>query len=446
MLSLFVSNNIATRTVVLGSRRGNWVYGYIQFFNIRSLEIWVVVTALSGALLAGSWMYIRKTNERPPTRLHVEWLLIVVWCAGGLVLQALIRRLTPFTFGNIFASDAANSFYSVALRYDASTILREFDSLRKSWPLHAQSNLPGKLLLVRALIHISTRPDILAWVVVAISNFGGSLLYVFVRDLFGDRRLAFFSLALYLFLPAKLFFFPLLNTVTPVVIFGCLCLLQRWLATRRPAYAALLGVAVYILALFEPMGLVIGVLCAALVARAVARRDIGWQMVLLHGGVGVAAFAAAYGVMFLTLGFDLLSASRMVAADAATFNLEAARPYEIWVRQNLFDFLFGVGICQVVVFGPALADGLAGAPLNRLSEPIAVLCIALLGTLAVSDLIGVNRGEVIRLWIFLACLFQIPTAYVCARLNSVPAMALVLATTILQDVLGTSMIGFIVPQ
>ena len=33
------------------------------------------------------------------------------------------------------------------------------------------------------------------------------------------------------------------------------------------------------------------------------------------------------------------------------------------------------------------------------------------------DLTGVNRGEVIRLWIFLACLFQVPTAYVCVRLR-----------------------------
>jgi methylthioxylose transferase len=61
------------------------------------------------------------------------------------------------------------------------------------------------------------------------------------------------------------------------------------------------------------------------------------------------------------------------------------------------------------------------------------------------DLIGVNRGEVIRLWIFLGCLFQIPSAYVCARLDSRSAAVVVLATTLLQDALGSSMVGFIVP-
>ena len=65
--------------------------------------------------------------------------------------------------------------------------------------------------------------------------------------------------------------------------------------------------------------------------------------------------------------------------------------------------------------------------------------------LIATDLIGVNRGEVIRLWIFLACFFQIPAAYVCARLESRVALGLVLGTTLLQAALGTSMIGFILP-
>ena len=74
-----------------------------------------------------------------------------------------------------------------------------------------------------------------------------------------------------------------------------------------------------------------------------------------------------------------------------------------------------------------------------------MLCLSLLATVAVVDLIGVNRGEVIRLWIFLSCLFQIPAAYACARLDSRAAVAILLATTILQVALGTSMAGFIVP-
>ena len=54
------------------------------------------------------------------------------------------------------------------------------------------------------------------------------------------------------------------------------------------------------------------------------------------------------------------------------------------------------------------------------------------------DALGVNRGEVIRLWT-LTCLFQIPTAYVCARLDTPLALMLVMAVTVLQAAIGTAM-------
>jgi hypothetical protein len=52
---------------------------------------------------------------------------------------------------------------------------------------------------------------------------------------------------------------------------------------------------------------------------------------------------------------------------------------------------------------------------------------------------------VVRLWIFLACFFQIPAAYVCARLEHPYAITLVVCSSIVSAALGTSMIGFIIP-
>lgn len=63
----------------------------------------------------------------------------------------------------------------------------------------------------------------------------------------------------------------------------------------------------------------------------------------------------------------------------------------------------------------------------------------------VLDFAGVNRGEVIRLWIFVACLFQVPAAYVCVRLQSRMAFAIVLMLTIVQSALATATFGFVVP-
>ena len=118
------------------------------------------------------------------------WKTVFVWVVIAVALQAVLRSLTLYTFESIFVSDGANSFFNVTQRYYANTTLVDFDRVRQYWPLHAQSNMPGKLLVIYALRQISRRPDVLAWLVVVVSNLGALLMYVFVKELFGDRRVA----------------------------------------------------------------------------------------------------------------------------------------------------------------------------------------------------------------------------------------------------------------
>ena len=366
-----------------------------------------------------------------------------MWVLAGTGLQLLLRSLTPFSFDQIFLSEGANSFYTVTQQYGAGSVLGQFAELRTSWPLHAHSNMPGKLMLLYALQLISNDPVTLSLLMVIVSNLGGLLLYMFVRDLFGDRRVALYALVLYLFVPAKLFFFPLMNTVTPVVAFACLWLFQRWLQRASAGYAIAAGVALYTLVFFEPMPLVIGALVALVAIRAVRHGGSPWRLLVRQGIVVLLSFAATMGLLWAVSGFNTIDAIGRVAADAAEFNANEARPYGLWAWRNLVEFFFGAGICQAVLFGVAAADGLRrGEIINR---PIVVVCGALLVMLLALDLAGVNRGEAIRLWIFLACLFQVPAAYVCARLNNRAAIVMVLGVTVLQAALGTAMIGFVVP-
>jgi hypothetical protein len=145
--------------------------------------------------------------------------------------------------------------------------------------------------------------------------------------------------------------------------------------------------------------------------------------------------------------FNLFTTLLRRAADAVSFNARYDRPYAIWVWQNLLDFAFGIGVGQTVVFCAVLGVSLTGpeAWRARLAQPIAIVCATLAGTLLIIDLIGAARGEVIRIWIFLACFFQIPAAYACARSRGRTAMALVLIATLVQSALGTAMIGFVLP-
>jgi hypothetical protein len=436
-LALVVCSRIAAQSIVVGSVEGRWVYGYLQPVSLRLVATAALAIVVScGALAAGTLLERRS-----------DWWLVLGWMGVGLGVQALLRLLTPFTFERIFVSDSANSFYTVTRQFFPDTVLREFNDARTYWPLHAQSNMPGKLMLLYALREVSRRPDVLPWLVVIVSNAGGVLMYGFVRDLLGDRRAALFSLVLYLFVPAKLYFFPLLNTVTPVVILLCAWLALAWFRTAGTVYAALLGVALYGLVFFEPLPLVMGLLFAVLAGRALWRGDITWRRLATQGAIAVLAFGATYAAVSFRYGFDLFPALRTIGAHAVEFNATAGRPYAIWARENLREFTLGVGICQAILFCAALGDGLwrsdPAAP--RLTRPIVVLCLSLFGVLIATDLIGINRGEVTRLWIFLACFFQIPAAYVCASLHSRAALGVVLATTLLQGALGTAMIGFILP-
>ena len=427
---------MATQSIVLGSPEGRWVYPYLQPLSVR-----IVLTAVSAAAASCVLLFSDRITGR------YTWRTVCVWVLLAVALQAVLRSLTPYTFEKIFVSDGANSFFSVTQRYFAYTALADFDRVRQYWPLHAQSNMPGKLLVIYALRHISRRPEVLAWLVVVISNLGALLMYAFVKNLFGDRRVAVYSSILYLFVPAKLFFFPLMNSITPVAVLACAYLALRWVSSWSWVYAALVGIAAYGLLLYEPLSLAIGALLAALMARSLWQGHIALSKVLAQILTIGAAFLVTHAAMYRWFGFDIIRVFQQLAADAMNFNAQAQRPYSIWVWENLREFLFGVGVAQVAVFPAAVMAGLwrAGSWKERLTEPITVVSAGVLTVLLAIDLIGVNRGEVIRLWIFLACFFQIPAAYVCARLEGRAALALVLVLTILQCAFGTAMIGFIVP-
>src|SRR5262249_51565078 len=180
--------------------------------------------------------------------------------------------------------------------------------------------------------------------------------------------------------------------------------------------------------------------------RALSRGDVTWRTLAWQCGVVVLTFLATDAAVRAWLHFDLLDAFDRIRADAATFNEQSGRAYGIWVRQNLIDVFFGAGVCQTLLVAAALVDGLRGRQTRRaLETPIGVLTISLTAALLVLDLAGVNRGEVIRLWIFFECLFQIPAACVGPQLDSRLAIAVVATTTLLQAALGTAIVGFVVP-
>jgi hypothetical protein len=438
-LSLIVSYRVATQSLDIGSVAGGWTYQYLYGFQPRTLVV-VVVVCMCCAVIAA-------VPLDDVSRYH-QWRVVFLWIAIASAAQGVLRTQTPYTLEAVFVSDGANGFYGPTQEYRASQLIREFNRLRPTFAsVHAKSNMPGKLLFVSALRLVSDRPAVLVWLVIAISNLGGALLYLFVRDWLNERKAALLSLVFYLFVPARLYFLPVLNTVTPVLIVGWAWLWLRWSRAPSAGSAAVLGVALYLIVFYEPTPLVMGLLFAALTAQALAEGSVRWPTLLLHGALAALAFISTYALVFAWLHFDLLGTFRTIAVDAAAFNNDAHRPYWTWVSQNSLDFFFGAGGCQAVLFVACVISAIVHwhAWPDRESRRAAALFLGIAASVLAVDFLGLNRGEVVRLWIFLACFAQIPAAYVCARLSSRAAIMLVLSTSVLQSAIGTSMIAFAQP-
>jgi len=435
-LSLAVSSGVIAGAVVVGSPEGGWFYPYAQPASVSMLGVWLAY----GVGAAGIMMIPQRPHQRP-------WATLVFWIAAATALQWTLRTTAPYPLGALLVSDNANSFYSAAQRHEAGEILTDFSRVRYKAPLHVQSNMPGKLLLTDGLQHLTTRVDLMPWLVIGLSNIGALLMFGFVRDLFDSRQVALHAAALYLFLPSRTFFFPLMNTVTPVVVIGCAWLLVRWLQTGRTRYAGLLGTALYALVFFEPLPLVMGLLFLALAGAAILRREIAWDRFIAQAAVTVFAFIGTSEAMTALADFDVVRTFRTLSRHAMEFNAAASRPYGVWIVANLWEFAFGTGLCQLVVFAVALVAGLRGPGgwRDRLSRPITSLCVGLVAVLGAVDLVGVNRGEVTRLWIFLGCFFQVPAAWACSMLSSRLAIALVAGVTALHAAIGVTLIRFVMP-
>ncbi len=431
-VSLVVSVRLSTMSLVLGSEEGRWVYPYLAGFTRHAALVTTRVLVIAGLMAALPLGLVRRW----------QWPVVIAWLVVGFGLQAELRSLTRYSVQQMFESDGSNGFYTPTTQYRLDTLLRDGDRIRPTLPVHARSNMPGKLALVYGLEQVSSDPSVLPWLIIACSNLGGLLLYLFVRDLLADRVTALVALILYLFVPAKLYFFPVMNTVTPIVALLFMLVWLRWLQYQQARWAAAAGVLLYGLVFFEPLPLVLGLLLATLIVWAIAIGHLSWRTLVRHLPFGILGSLAVDAIMRAGMDFNLVRTLGGLMSDAVTFNETAQRPYGIWVVQNLFDFGFGMGVTQAVLLAAPIALAVRA---RQWTAPEFVFTAALAAVVLATDLLGVNRGEVPRLWIFLACLCQVPAAIVCARLESRAALMLVLGTSIIQGALGTAMMGFATP-
>jgi methylthioxylose transferase len=425
---------------VFGSKDGNWDYPY--FKTINSIPLWIPATAL---ILIGIAIFVGSKLIH-----SYEKITLLACFLIAFIFQGLIHRVYPVSIGTIVQSDTSNSFYSLALRYSPLEILAQYNQLAPSFPLHARTNMPGKIILFQLFTPFISSPRIMGYLVILISTLGAFLLYGICMKLFHDRQTAFYAFILYALIPCKLFFFPILNTVTPLFILLCFYLYLAYLEKKRMVFLWLLGGALYLLVLFEPTPLVTGIIFIGILLKAIAdkrfsKRDF-WALLIIP----VLGFLIVFLFFSVLFSFNLLQAFQYVLKDAVDFNSRENRPYWIWVAENPKEFFYGVGLPVMMIFIYLAIQALHQLKLIKFNlfrwSIENVFILSLLATLCVVVFLGINRGEITRLWVYLAVFFQVPAASFLGKIPKSEVLFFIVAGTLFaQSIVTLQRVGFIIP-
>jgi hypothetical protein len=377
-------------------------------------------------------------------------LVICSWLVWGIFLQFSIKALYPFSFREIIESEIATSFYAPALKYNVKELLKNYNDILQYLPIHARSNMPGKLIFFKALYHLVPDPQYIGYLILLFSNLGAILVYFISRRLFRDELTALYSLILYLFLPSKIYFFPILNTVSPVFILFAFFIYLK--CPKGWIYQIIFGLSVFVCFLFEPLLLASLIILCMFSLSWYLKEEISFSGIAKMAFVSCVTFFSALCLFSFLFDHNLLKTFLMVVEDAQRFNMEEGRPYWIWVLLNPLGFFINLGFVQALLFWiftlRVLKDTFRNGSktlLESLKDPISNLVLSFLFTLLILNFMGINRGEVERLWIFLMVYVGLIISYYCRMELGRFVFYFILTATLFQILVTATTVSFVIP-
>ncbi|MFW6161573.1 MAG: hypothetical protein ACODAJ_02320 [Planctomycetota bacterium] len=229
--------------------------------------------------------------------------------------------------------------------------------------------------------------------------------YLALRGLW-PREAVLAAVLLAALVPGTYLFNPSVDQAYPVVVFALLGLGLRAGTTGRWGWGAAFGAVLYAAA-FAHVGLalVAGVLVlAGLLAWRAWRPEWGLRQLLSE--TWRPAFAAVLG--FLTpafllqvwLGYPTFRVVLACLRNNRLFNAAIGRTYWPWVVVTPLEFALSLGVALGAVCLVGWGLEVASAVRARSLQGRNALLLATVGTLALLDVLGVNRGESARLWLF----------------------------------------------
>jgi len=383
-----------------------------------------------------------------------EIQILILWLILGFIIQLIIRYDYPFSFADSIKSDEYTSFYTVTYDYSVQELLSNYESIADTLPKHAKSNMLGKVLFFYLLRVFTSSPEIMGLLIMILSNIGGVFIYFIAKLLFNNRKIELYSLILYLFIPAKIFHFPALNTVTPVFILLPLFLMIKYLGTLRKVYLVFLGFSFYVLFVFEPLPFYAGILFLSIVIYYLYMKRIRIRHLIYLVGYTVCVTIMTFFIFLWILKYNAIGNFIYIVNDAFKFNALETRRYDIWVVQNLKDFFINIGILQSIIFFVFLSSIFHGIivkikrynclkkVIQFILKPGILLTLSVFLIIFIIDLVCMDRGEVFRVWIFIMVFFPSIVAYYCVKRNDSLTFYIILLGSVLQSVVTINMVLF----
>ncbi len=391
------------------------------------------------------------------------WACLLMLAASGFLFRFFVQWIAvPTASGPAFAaatvaSPTATSHFTVALTVrDVRTLIYEYPRWMARWPKHAKTHPPGTLLIYiaghRAVeaspglqkllqrvfyadgdaaissglfgVSLMARTQLepkellaatfIAYLLPLIGALGVIPFFYFAARFLGEAW-AWRAAVLLATLPSLATFMYAIDQVYFFLAVLFLAWIVAALDRNSPALALGAGMALG-LATFTSYSLLPLALIAALMTALWMKQAEAPQRVGRLGGFVVVGFLAFYVALFLLFRFNPVATFRAALAAHHEESVQAmTRSYGKWLVANLFDFFYFVGVPVVALFAAWLAAPQAKLHAEAVSARWQFIAFVAFGaTLFLLDLSGLVRGEVARIWMYLAVF---PVAFAAARLR-----------------------------
>lgn len=447
---------VANNSIPLGVK-GEWEWSYVPLTTYGRL--WLPIIIFIGFLLIS--MYFLRINSVLHNKKKNEMFVLSILVFMAFLIEMGVFYLSRGGFLKLASKircPAATSYYTVAHGVtDIITFLGNYVSLMPTFPLHATTNPPGPIIfcwLIDKIPHFSgeTVATVIGLLLPLTGCFTIFPLYYLGKEVYG-RKVGLYASIMYAVIPSMVLFTPEFDQMYTLFAVSVLYFFYIGLQRQRMAYAFVSGLVCSVglfmsfchLVLLFMIGLLAFLLYInnkkimiethppfKLAIKFVKRseKDLSFMFVIKSLFSFIAGLSTLFYGVLLLFNLNILEVYQQAMVFHKIF--VSGMTYSKWVFYNLYDFFIFVGIPLSILFCGKLITELRNVLKSKSIKSLDFQFITFLLTLTVLDVLGTNRGEVARIWMFLMPFVALSGASVLSEIHGNLRYGFLLAMSILQ--------------